>query len=469
MGDVQHSAAMGSDLLSVPIPERSLDAFADVADPVQYEALRAARDVARDFFTGRVLWNVNSTSRGGGVAEMLRPLLGYVRGAGVDARWQVLRGDPGLFRVTKRIHNHLHEAPGDGGDLGGAERTAYMASLAPSARTLRTSVHPEDIVFLHDPQTAGLVDAVRSTGARVIWRCHVGVDEPDELARGAWEFLRPFIDGADAYVFSRRGHVWPGLDPERVWIVPPSIDPFSPKNRALSPEEITAIMGGLDEKANQIGDVIPHAVPLVAQVSRWDHLKDPGGVVRGFIDHVLPRHPGAHLALVGPAVTAVSDDPEGATVLLEMVDLCHRLPQALRSHIHLVSVPMDDVDLNAITINAIQRTANVVVQKSLAEGFGLTVAEAMWKSRPVVAARVGGIQDQIEHGATGLLVDSRDLEAFGAAVSQLLDNPSTAAQMGERGRDSVRREFLGPRHLLQHFDLVSWLMVSASTMRPGQG
>ena len=465
---MQHSASAGSDLLSVPIPTRSLDAFADVADPAQYRALQAARDVARDFFTGRVLWNVNSTSQGGGVAEMLRPLLGYVRGAGIDARWQVLRGDPGLFRVTKRIHNHLHEAPGDGGGLGDAERAAYVASLEPSVRALRTLVHPEDIVFLHDPQTAGLVEAVCSTGARVIWRCHVGVDEPHELARGAWEFLLPFIEGADAYVFSRRGHVWPGLDPERVWIVPPSIDPFSPKNRALSPEEITAIMGRLDERAKQVGGAIPDGVPLVAQVSRWDHLKDPGGVIRGFVDHVLPRHPGAHLAVVGPAVAAVSDDPEGATVLLEMFDLCHRLPTSLRGHVHLLSIPMDDVDLNAITINAIQRTATVVVQKSLAEGFGLTVAEAMWKSRPVVAARVGGIQDQIEHGATGLLVDSRDLEAFGAAVAHLLDDPSTAAQMGERGRDSVRREFLGSRHLLQHFDLVSWLMVSARAMGPDQ-
>ena len=153
-----------------------------------------------------------------------------------------------------------------------------------------------------------------------------------------------------------------------------------------------------------------------------------------------------------------------------MFDLCARLSQPQRNDVHLLSIPMDDVDLNAVTINAIQRKATVVVQnRRAAEGFGLTVAEAMWKSRPVVAARVGGIQDQIEHGATGLLVDSRDLEAFGAAVAHLLDNPPTAAQMGERGRDSVRREFLGPRHLLQHFDLVSWLMVSARAMRPDQG
>lgn len=455
MGTVQDSASSDSDLFDVPMAERSLDAFAGIAEPAQYGALQAASATARKLFSGRVIWNVNSTSRGGGVAEMLRPLLGYVRGAGVDARWRVLRGDPGLFRVTKRIHNHLHGAPGDGGDLGNAERDAYVASLEPSVRALQQLVHPEDVVFLHDPQTAGLVGAVRSTGARAIWRCHVGVDEPDQLVRRAWGFLLPFIAGADAYVFSRREHVWPNLDPARVWIVPPSIDPFSPKNRELSAAEVSGILGRLREQAIQVGGAIPPGAPLVAQVSRWDHLKDPAGVMQGFIDHVLPRHPAAHLALVGPAVTAVSDDPEGATVLLEVAELYHRLPQAPRSHVHLLSIPMDDVDVNAITVNAIQRQATVVVQKSLAEGFGLTVAEAMWKSRPVVGARVGGIQDQIEHGVTGLLVESHDLNGFGGAVSQLLDDPSAAAQMGERGLEHVRREFLGPRHLLQHFDLVS--------------
>jgi trehalose synthase len=454
---VQDSASAGSDLLNVPVAERSLDGFADIAEPAQYQALQAAGATARDRFSGRVIWNVNSTATGGGVAEMLRPLLGYVRGVGVDARWQVLRADPGFFRVTKRIHNHLHGAAGDGGDLGLAERDAYVASLEPGVRALQRLLRPDDLVFLHDPQTAGLVGAVRSTGARAIWRCHIGVDEPNEVVGHARRFLLPFIAGADAYVFSRREHVWPNLDPERVWIVPPSIDPFSPKNRALSPEEIRSIFGRLDEQANQVGGVIPPGAPLVAQVSRWDHLKDPGGVIRGFVDHVLPRHPEAHLALVGPAVTAVSDDPEGATVLLEMFDLCHRLRQSLRSHVHLLSIPMDDVDVNAITVNAIQRLATVVVQKSIAEGFGLTVAEAMWKSRAVVGGRVGGIQDQIDHGVTGLLVESHDLEGFGAAVSQLLDDPSTAARMGERGREHVRREFLGPRHLLQHFDLVSSL------------
>jgi len=457
MCTVQDSASAGSDLFNVPVAERSLDGFADIAEPTQYQALRAAGATARDRFRGRVIWNVNSTSKGGGVAEMLRPLLGYVRGAGVDARWQVLRGDVGFFHVTKRIHNHLHGAAGDGGDLGGAERDAYVASLEPGARALQRLVRPDDIVFLHDPQTAGLVGAVRSRGARAIWRCHVGVDEPNKVVRHAWEFLLPFIADADAYVFSRRDHVWANLDPERVWIVPPSIDPFSAKNRPLSPEEMSVILGRLGEQANQVGGVIPAGAPLVAQVSRWDHLKDPGGVIRGFVDHVLPHHPEAHLALVGPAVTAVSDDPEGATVLLEMFELCHRLPPSPRRHVHLLSIPMDDVDVNAITVNAIQRQATVVVQKSLAEGFGLTVAEAMWKSRPVVGARVGGIQDQIDHGVTGLLVESHDLERFGAAVSQLLDDPVAAARIGKRARQRVRREYLGPRHLLQHFDLVSSL------------
>jgi len=213
----------------------------------------------------------------------------------------------------------------------------------------------------------------------------------------------------------------------------------------------------VDRKAVSVGGAVPSGVPVVVQVSRWDRLKDPIGVLTGFIEHVAPRTPDAHLALVGPEVVGVSDDPEGATVLSEVSEQWHRLPVPLRKRVHLISLPMADSDLNAVMVNAIQRHARVVVQKSLAEGFGLTVAEALWKARPVVASAVGGIQDQIEPGVSGILVEPRDLGAFGDATVHLLSDTNAATAMGERARDRVRHHFLGPRHLLQYFDLVAAL------------
>jgi trehalose synthase len=197
---------------------------------------------------------------------------------------------------------------------------------------------------------------------------------------------------------------------------------------------------------------------LVVQVSRWDGLKDPVGVIRGFADHVAP-HTDAHLVLAGPAAEAVSDDPEGDQVLRDSLLAWEFLPPPVRDRVHLATLPMKDTEENATLVNALQRKAEVVVQKSLAEGFGLTVAEAMWKGRPVVASRIGGIQDQIEDGRTGLLIsDPRDLAEYGAAVRSLLDDPERAARMGAAARERVRDYFLGPRHLMQYGELLERLV-----------
>ena len=193
--------------------------------------------------------------------------------------------------------------------------------------------------------------------------------------------------------------------------------------------------------------------PLVAQVSRWDRLKDPLGVLQAFAEHVHgPDEP--HLVLAGPDVFAVADDPEGAGVLEESLAAWRELPARVRRRVHLALLPMDDADENAVIVNALQRRADVVVQKSLAEGFGLTVSEAMWKARPVVATDVGGIRDQIEDGATGRLVQPRDLETFGRVVRGLLDDPHNAERMGEAAQIRVRDRFLGPRHLGQYVALL---------------
>lgn len=443
-------------------------------------AVRARRD-----FDGRAIWHVNSTARGGGVAELLRALLPYVRGAGVDTRWMVLHEAPEFFAMTKRIHNFLHGDPGDGGELGEAERQLYEEALARTARQLTALCQPCDVVYLHDPQTAGLIAPMVETGLKVVWRCHVGVDEPNELVRQAWEFLRRYVERADALVFSRREYVWEGLEEERIWIMPPVIDPFSSKNQELDEATVDAILGeiGLGAEAPFIAPSFHHAdgtpdrverkalllqeaplpgkAPLVVQVSRWDRLKDPRGVLDMFAEH-LPEP--IHLALVGPATGAVADDPEGANVYGDVAESWRRLDEDVRRRAHLVSLPMDDIEENGAMVNAIQRRADVVLQKSIAEGFGLTVAEAMWKRRAVVASGVGGIQDQIVDGESGLLVDDpHDLEGFATAIRELLADEPRAVSLGYAAQQRVIDRFLAVRRLREYVDLVASLIDGSSS------
>ena len=456
----------------------SVDRFRSVLAPEQIERFERGAQQARELLDGRVVWNVNSTARGGGVVELLLPLVAYARGAGVDARWTVIEGTPEFFTVTKRIHNRLHGAEGDGLALDEGARAIYEQVLADNLPELADRVRAEDVVILHDPQTAGLVDALRATGAAVIWRCHVGLDQPNDLAREAWAFLRPYLEDANAYVFSRESFVWEGLDRARIAVIAPTIDPFSPKNQELGRDTVRAVLqatdivagdqpasvtferqdgsrGRVERRAQLTQNVaLTLETPLVIQVSRWDALKDPLGVIQGFAEHVA-ADTGAHLLYAGPDVEAVADDPEGARILREARELRERLPEDARSRVHLATLPMDDPEENAIIVNAIQRHATVVVQKSLAEGFGLTVSEAMWKGRPVVASRIGGIQDQVEHGVSGLLVDDpHDLAAYGAAVTALLSDPARADRMGAEARERVRQRFLSNRSLLDYLELV---------------
>jgi trehalose synthase len=456
-----------------------------------FDEIEPVIEAARTAMTGRVIWHFNSTARGGGVAEMLRSYLAYVRGAGVDARWMITPGNPRFFEVTKRLHNNLHGDPGDGGGLGDAERRIYRSTLAEVADEMSALLRPGDIVFLHDPQTAGMIGPVRRLGASVVWRCHIGVDHPNEIVRSAWDFLRPELDGADALVFSRERFVWDGLEGRRIWIMPPTIDAFSPKNQEMDDDTVASVLGTIglgpdgllppgtyqrvdgtparvDRQAKIVQrDRLPPEAPLVAQVSRWDRLKDPLGLLASFGDHVVDH--AAHLVIAGPDVEAVDDDPEGATVLEQVRSAYGQTPDAVRDRVHLVSLPMDDLDENAAMVNALQRRADVIVQKSVAEGFGLTVAEAMWKARPVVASRVGGIQDQIVDGESGILVDDpRDLAAVGAAVSGLLADPTRAARIGDAARRRVIDEFLQIRRLLEYFEHIRELFEAPDGNRRDQ-
>lgn len=424
----------------------------------RYAEIESAAAAARETFADRRIWHVNSTSQGGGVAEMLRALLPYASGAGVDVRWVVLAESDGFFELTKRIHNRLHGDEGDGGRLDREAREAYADASARSAEQLGALVEPGDVIYLHDPQPAGLVPAMKEAGLAVVWRCHIGVDEPNEVAREAWDFLRPYVEPADAYVFSRRAYLWEGLDERRTWIMPPVIDPFSPKNEDLEDDRIEAILAEVEERATILQEEpVPPEAKVVTQVSRWDRLKDHEGLLETLADHL--DDPSLHLCLVGPETEGVHDDPEGAVVYERVAARWRALDDERRRRAHLVSLPMDDLAQNAAMVNALQRRSDLIVQKSLAEGFGLTVAEAMWKSRPVIASRVGGIQDQVLDGRTGILIDDpRDLPAFAAAIQSLVADPRRAAELGAAGREHVRDSYLAIDRLREYVELLSALI-----------
>jgi trehalose synthase len=385
------SAAMA--LLDVSVTSLPPERFRDVLTPEGLARFEHTIARGRELLDGRTFWTVNSTARGGGVAEMLRSLVGYVRGAGLDMRWVVMEGDADFFRVTKRLHNRLHGAD-DGEPLAQAERAAYEHCCARNAEELAVRVGSNDAVLLHDPQTAGMIPRLVDLGVPLIWRAHIGLDLPNDAAREAWRFLLPYVEPANVYVFSRPAYAWEGLDPDRVTVIAPSIDAFSPKNQVMAFTSVTAVLGaaGLAADSRDASRAVFERVdgttgrvsraarmieehqlrldtPLVVQVSRWDRLKDPLGVLAGFAEHVQAEGEQPHLVLAGPDVAAVADDPEGAEVLDEVESAWHGLPRAVRRRVHLALLPMEDPDENAVIVNALQRRADVVVQKEPRRGL----------------------------------------------------------------------------------------------------
>jgi trehalose synthase len=460
--------------IAVPVPPLDpsrLEPFLGRARVADLERTAAG---LRERLGDRRVVNVNSTAVGGGVAEMLQTLLGYARGLGIHTEWLVIEGDPEFFEITKRIHNGLYGGPGDGGELGEAQRAPYERTLTANVAGIARAVRQGDVVLVHDPQPAGLVPVLLEAGALVIWRCHVGLDETNAWAERAWSFVRPYVENAHGFVFSRERFAPAWIPREHLAVIPPSIDPLAPKNEALDRETMLGALAsaGLlsqDGRADhpavlrrarvvREGEPPSPATPLVVQVSRWDRMKDMPGVLRGFVEGVDAKT-GAHLVLAGPAVDGVTDDPEGLQIWEETAALWHALPAEQRARVHLAAVPMDDPLENALVINALQRHAAVVVQKSVAEGFGLTVAEAMWKSRPVVASAVGGIADQIVDGESGLLLDDPgDLDRLGTLVSRVLESPTEAARLGENARHRIADRFLPDRQLLRYASLLHGLL-----------
>lgn len=359
---------------------------------------------------GRHVQHVNSTAVGGGVAEILTRMVPLLEEVGLDARWDVMRGGDDFFAVTKTIHNALHGQPLT---LSEQEVAAYREATAQNLRALPLS---DDIVFIHDPQPAALI-AGRVPGSRWIWRCHIDLSAP---APAVWEFLRPLVERYDAAVFSapQFGRALPVAQV----LIAPSIDPLADKNRELEPRQVEAVVTGLG---------IDPARPLVTQVSRFDRLKDPLGVIAAY--QLVRKYNDCQLLLVGGSA---SDDPEGGQVLAECRERAAGDPD-----IHVVELP----PTANIEINALQRASTVILQKSLREGFGLTVSEALWKGKPVIAGAVGGIPLQIAHRYSGILTHTVEGTAYW--VKQLLNAPEFARRLGENGREHVRQHFLLTRHL----------------------
>jgi trehalose synthase len=464
-------------LNEVHVPQVAIAELEPVIGPERYARLLAAATMFRGRLGRRTVWNVSSTAVGGGVAEMLRVLVAYATGLEIAVRWTVIGGDLEFFAITKGLHNQIHGHVGTAGLIGPARASHYEQVLAANADELLRQVQPGDIVLLHDPQTAGLTGALIRAGVQVVWRCHIGVDFQNDVTRAAWEFLRPYLVPAHGYVFTRQQYVPSWMPGNLTCIIAPSIDPFSAKNQELDADTVRAILvtigvlggdqppapgrfrredgtgGEVTLAAGVTGEGRPGpGDPVVVQVSRWDRLKDMPGVMRGFAEHVVSGGD-CYLMLAGPEVSGVTDDPEGALVFAECLAQWQSLPAATRARILLVTLPLDDIDQNAVAVNAIQRHARVIVQKSLAEGFGLTVAEGMWKGRPAVGSAVGGILDQIVDGTGVLLPDPADLAAFGSQVRWLLGHPDDADRMGQAARAHIREHYLGDRHLLQYAQL----------------
>jgi trehalose synthase len=371
---------------------------------------------------GHRLVMVNSTATGGGVAEILHRLVRLLNELGIPTTWEVMPGDARFYGITKTIHNALH---GHSGSLTPGDRQHFLEMNRRAAMSLALD---GDLILIHDPQPVALAALRRRPGQRWVWRCHIDLSRAD---REVWDFLAPRVSDYDAAVFSHVTFV-PEL-PIPAYIAPPSIDPLSEKNRELDEAETESLLAPFD---------LPRDTPLVTQVSRFDRIKDPLGVVDAF--RLARRRDRAHLVLAGGSA---DDDPEGEAVLAEV-----RERVGGRKDVSVLLLPPDA----HLIINALQRRSTVVVQKSLREGFALTISEALWKRRAVVASAVGGIPLQVIHERTGLLV--RSIEGCAFQVTRLLRDPALRRRLGQAGRLHVRDHFLHPREARDYLGIFARLL-----------
>jgi trehalose synthase len=364
---------------------------------------------------GRCILNINSTRKGGGVAEILQRMTPLLKGLDIDARWEVIEGDDRFFDITKKIHNTLQ------GNMDMITEDMWDHHHAVNEANSRKIDLDADFVLIHDPQPIPLIE-YRKRGFYV-WRCHIDVSNP---LPDIWQRLERYVRSYDCVIFSVSK--FSKSLPVDEFIIPPAIDPLSDKNIELTEEEVKRTMDKLN---------VPMDKPILLQVSRFDVFKDPIGVINAY--RRVKKYNDCRLVLAGSLAT---DDPEGTRVLNEVRDYAGNDPD-----IHILLLPPSA----AREINALQRAATIVLQKSLKEGFGLTVSEAMWKEKPVVGGAVGGIPYQITHGVTGFLVYSVDGAAF--RIRQLLNNPGMRKRIGQKAKEYVRRNFLITRQIRDYLSV----------------
>ena len=406
-------------LQTIRVGTQSIDDYRPILGEEKIEELES---LASGLKGARVL-HVNSTAYGGGVAEILRSHIPLLCNLGIDAEWMVIRGDDPFYNVTKAFHNALQ---GGAYNLRAKAKEIYLETNTRNARSLKSEDY--DYIVVHDPQPAAMRTLCGTDKPKWVWRCHIDTSNPNLKV---WDFLKPYVEAYDAAVYTMEQYVSPDLPKEKVFLTPPAIDPLSPKNIPLSRELCERIVTwvGIDIKR-----------PLITQVSRFDPWKDPLGVIEVY-RNVRKHVPGLQLALLGHLAM---DDPEG----LKMYD-------------QVLKAIGDDSDIytftnftaaSSIEVNAFQRHSNVVIQKSIREGFGLVVSEALWKGTPVVAGRAGGIPLQLEDGKGGFLIDS--VEECAEKVLYLLRHPDVAKSMGRRGRQHIRSNYLTPRLLSDELTLL---------------
>ena len=458
-----------------------LDEYAEVGH--LSAAVRALREQASGLvsaLSGRKVWMVNSTARGGGVAEMLPKLVAMLRELGVDVEWLVMGSEEAaFFDLTQRLHNLIHGV----GDLGltDEDQRLYAAVSSANASELKQRLGRDDILVVHDPQPLGMGALLkRELGLPFVFRCHIGLDQDRPETRAAWNFLRPYADECDHAVFTAPQYIPPYLA-GRSGLISPAIDPLGYKNRELSPHKLAGILkssglacsrhpvvpkrvrepamrlmpGGEFAAMTEETDIGIPFRPVVAQISRWDRLKGYEPVLEGFVHlkrsigrrEVSERHrrhlANVRLVLAGPDPAAVADDPEARDVLENLTGSYQELAPWLQEDVAIVTLPMGSRENNALMVNALQRCASVVVQNSIQEGFGLTVTEAMWKQRGVLGSQACGIRQQIRDGMDGhLLSDSRDPREIAERLDAMLDDLDGRSRLGQSAQRRVHDEFL---------------------------
>jgi trehalose synthase len=438
---------------------------------------RLARELPGAFraLGDRTVWHVNSTAAGGGVAELLYGYLRRHNRAGVPTRWLVADASDEFFAITKGLFYRLYSHPADTPALTADDFRLYAGVTARHADLAIGHIRPGDVVILHDQQTAGMAPRLAAAGAVVVWQCHLGSVVPTRRQDEAWDFLEPFFGALAAVIFSTPAYP-PARLADRSHIIMPAIDEYSAKNRPLDPGTVHAILAdvGLTPPAGTARDAVtgrppgwaadltaltqtapvPPDAPVLLQVSRWDQTKGVLGVLESFVTILADARPEPHLVLLGPDPAAVADDPGAQEIFDAALRQVTAAPPGARDRVHLVRTAGTDLEGTAFIVNAVQRWAQVISQKSLCEGFGLTVTEGKWKRKPVVAAEVGGIPLQLRHGETGLLVpDSHDLAAFADTVSTLLDDEKLRTGLGDWAHDDVAERFLLTRQLRDYLRL----------------